>query len=291
KREAKGAYRGLVMKGNVESQFLYATLLSTDLLPFGYLNYRLVALPIEPSEDGYKLITADEARRKGFLNLAQWLEKAQGEWENRRGAKAERMNIYERLDRVHGLTAQNPKAKYRVLYNTSGTYLCACALENEAIEFDIGGQKVKVRGFVADYVTYYFESHREDEAYYLAAMLNAPLIDRMIKPMQSRGQFGPRDIHKKVLELPIPRFDVSDSSHLRLAELGRECSQKVADWVQSGGYGKVKGIGKLRSMVREMLGEELSEESTHYLAFTKEIDELVSETEFFQKTQFLCTKE
>jgi hypothetical protein len=82
--------------------------------------------------------------------------------------------------------------------------------------------------------------------------------------MQARGQWGPRHICKKVLEFPIPRFDVSDSRHIRLTELGKECSQKVADWVQSGGTGKIKSIGKLRSMVRKMLGEEL-----------KEIDELV----------------
>jgi hypothetical protein len=41
--------------------------------------------------------------------------------------------------------------------------------------------------------------------------------------------------------------------------LGEACSQKVADWVQSGGAGKIKSIGKLRAMVREMLGEELKE--------------------------------
>ena len=95
KKEAKSAYQGLVMKGNVESKFLHATLLSTDLLPFGYLDYRLVVLPMEPSGNGYKLINAKEARSRGYLDLAQWLEKAQEEWKNRRGAKAELMDIYE----------------------------------------------------------------------------------------------------------------------------------------------------------------------------------------------------
>jgi len=66
-------------------------------------------------------------------------------------------------------------------------------------------------------------------------------------------------ITKKPLELPIPQFDPSREEHLGLAELGRACTQKVADWVGSGGPGKVRSIGKLRSMVREMLTEELSE--------------------------------
>jgi len=256
---AKDPYKELVMKGNVESQFLYATLLSTDLLPFGHLDYRLVVLPIEPSGKGYKIVTANTARDKGFLHLAQWLEKAQEEWEKRRGSKAEGISAIEWLDYRRKLTAQNTQAKYRVLYNTSGTYLTACIVESKPIKFDINEQKIRARGFIADTKTYYLETDIGDEAFYLDATLNAPVIDRLIKPMQSRGQFGPRDIHKKVLELPIPRFDASDSRHLHLAELGRECSEKVADWIKAGGPGKIRSIGKLRAMVREMLAEELKE--------------------------------
>jgi hypothetical protein len=41
--------------------------------------------------------------------------------------------------------------------------------------------------------------------------------------------------------------------------LGRACTQKVADWLEAGGPGQVRSIGKLRSMVREMLAGELGE--------------------------------
>jgi hypothetical protein len=93
----------------------------------------------------------------------------------------------------------------------------------------------------------------------LAAVLNAPVIDQLIKPMQSRGLWGPRDIHKKVLELPIPKFNPENASHCRLAELGEACSAKVKGWLAGGGAGDIKNIGKLRSMVREMLADELQE--------------------------------
>ena len=266
RREAKAAYKGLVMEGNVEGHFLYATLLSTDLLPFGHLPFRLVILPIEPTGTGYTLLTAEEARRRGYFDLAVWLETAQAEWERRRGEKAERMDVLEWLDYRHKLTTQNPQAGYRVLYPTSATYMCACVVENEPIEFEIGGQTLEAREIVADYKTYYYETDVEDEAYYLTAVLNAPIIDRKIKPMQTRGQWGPRDICKKVLELPIPQFDPGDAVHRRLAELGEECTQKVAEWLESGGPGKIRSIGRLRSVVRETLAEEL-----------EEIDELVRE--------------
>jgi methylase of polypeptide subunit release factors len=259
RRQAKAPYKDLVLEGNVESRFLYATLLSTDLLPFGHLDYRLVVLPIEPFGEGYRLISAEEAREQGFLHLARWLEKAQGEWESRRGDKAGRMTIYERLDRVHGLTRQRPRASYRVLYPKSATYLCAAMVEERPIAFDIDGQHVGTKGFVADYVTYYLETTQKQEAYYLVAVLNAPVIDRLIKPMQARGQWGARDITKKVLEFPIAQFDVPKAEHLELAELGEACTEKVAEWLEAGGPGKVRAIGRLRAMVREMLAEELEQ--------------------------------
>jgi len=90
-------------------------------------------------------------------------------------------------------------------------------------------------------------------------VLNAPLVDQKLKPMQGRGQWGPLYLCKKVLELPIPQFDPSEEAHLKLADLGRACTQKVADWLEAGGPGKVRSIGKLRSMVREVLAEELKE--------------------------------
>ncbi len=259
KEQAKDAYKSVFFQDMVENRFLYATLLSTDLLPFGHLDYRLLVLPIEPEGDHYKLIDANGARQRGFLHLAQWLEKAEEEWARRRSAKAARMNVYERLDRFHALTAQSLQAEYRIIYNTSGTFLTAAVVENEPIEFEIDGQCLTAHGFLADYKTYYYDTINSYEAPYLAAVLNAPVVDKLIKPMQSRGLWGPRDICKKVLELPIPQFDAKNAVHQRLAKSGRECSAKVDQWLASGGPGKIKSIGKLRGMVREMLKDELKE--------------------------------
>jgi hypothetical protein len=257
--QAKDAYRGIVFKDNVESRFLYATLLSTDLLPFGHLDYRLVVLPIEPEGDHYRLLTADQARRRGYIRLAEWLERVQAEWEKRRGAKATRMDALEWLNYRRKLTTQNPQTVYRVIYPTSATYVCACVVQNRAIEFERGGQTVQAMGFLVDYVTYSLETQDEGEAYYLAAILNAPVTDRLIKPAQARGLWGPRHICKKVLDLPIPQFDPAQAEHQRLAELGKACSERVAAWLAAGGPGKTQSIGRLRRLVREMLKEELAE--------------------------------
>ncbi len=259
RKEAKDAYKSVYFKGTVESRFLYATLLSTDLLPFGHLDYRLVVLPIEPLGDHHRLVDAAEARKRGFLHLAQWLKKVEEEWKERRSAKAGQMTATEWLDYRGKLTEQNPQAKYRVLYNTSGTFLTAAVIESEEIEFKINGQRIAACGFIIESVTYFYEARVRNDAFYVAAILNAPLIDKLVKPMQARGLWGPRHFHKKVLELPIPKFDPANTAHQRLVELGQECNTKVEQWVASGGGGKVTSIGKLRGMVREMLKRELAE--------------------------------
>src|SRR5579885_533109 len=263
---AKKPYRDVRFEGNVESGFLYATLLSTDLIPFGHLDYRLVVLPIEPEDDHYVLIDREKASKDGLYGIEKWLEKAEEEWTKRRGAKAEQMNIYERLDRVHGLTHQNPQSKYRVIYPLAATYLCSTVLEIQPIMLSVGGQIITLRGILLDHALYALETNNEKEAYFLASTLNAPEVDKRIKPMQARGLFGPHDIHKKVLELPIPQFKMDNPVHSRLAELGKECSVKVEKWIAGGGVGNIKSIGRLRGMVRKMLNDEL-----------KEIDKLVKE--------------
>ena len=258
-KEAKAPYKDVRMDGQVEAHFLYATLLSTDLLPFGHLDYRLVVLPLEPQGKHYHLLTAENAGKKGFSGLAGWLEKAEKEWVKRRRAKAENLTALEWLDYRKKLASQDPRPKYRVIYNSSGTNLAATALESKPIKLTMNGQEVNSSGFLADHVTYCLETNEENEAYYLASILNAPKIDQLIKPLQARGLWGARHIHKKVLELPIPRFKSGNPQHLLLAQMGQDCARKVQDWLARSGPGKVTSIGRLRSLVRAMLKDELAQ--------------------------------
>lgn len=88
--EAKQPYKGVRLEGTVEAQFLYATLLSTDLLPFGHFGFRPVVLPLLEDAHGYQLIDVDKAQAKGYLNLAQWLGRVQEIWVRKRSEKAKR---------------------------------------------------------------------------------------------------------------------------------------------------------------------------------------------------------
>jgi hypothetical protein len=263
--QAKKAYEDLFVEGNIEKEFLYATLLSTDLLPFGFLDYRPVVLPIKPRKertaDTFIMLSAQVAAEDGYTYLAAWLEYCEKEWKKRRREKAANMNIYQRLDHVHGLTRQHYRAKYKVVYPASATNLCSAVVPNEKITLNLGGQKIMLQNFIAESKLYYYETEDENEAHYLSALLNAPYVDQKIKPMQSKGSWGPRDIHKKVWELPIPGYDENKSAHNELAKLGIECTKKVTQLLPTLDTKEITPgkIGRLRNDVREKLSDELKE--------------------------------
>ncbi len=257
--QARSAYKDVALIGTVESRFLYGTLLAADVLPFGHLAFRTVLLPIKPTDNRYRILDAESARTKGLLHVAQWLEGVEREWQRRRGRKAAGVSALEWLDYRGKLTRQNPRSRCRVIYNTSGTYLTAAVVNQHPVHAGPWGGCASAEAYVADTKTYYYETDDADEAHYLAAVLNAPTIDRLIKPLQSRGAFGPRDIHKKVFELPIPRYDDQPGVHRRLAGLGRECSIRVREWLAELGPGETRSIGRLRARIRALLDAELKE--------------------------------
>ncbi len=156
-------------------------------------------------------------------------------------------------------------AKYKVLYPTSATYLCGCMVERKAIKIEIEGQEFELQGFIAESKEYYFETNTKAEAYYLSSILNSPTVDELIKPMQSRGLFGPRDIHKKVWELPIPEFDPSNQDHIILVRLGEDFTKKVSELLSKGTSSKTRAelvsasIGNLRKIIKTELAEEIKE--------------------------------
>jgi len=257
--KAKAEYAGVKLSGSIESQFLYAAVSGSELVPFGLIGTYLTILPIEQSQNGFRIIRKEEAQKRKYDGLAEWLSKVEVLWKRKRGEKAERMDIYDWLDYQKKLTAQNLGRKYKVLYNTSGTYLVSCVLENKPVRLKIDGGGIKVKGIIADWTTYWMETDDEDEAHYVAAILNSPIIDEKIKPMQAKGAFGERHIVKKPLEFPIPRFDPNNPLHQRLTQLSKECHEKVRN-ILPGLTDKYKSIGKIRSEIKmNYLKKELEE--------------------------------
>jgi hypothetical protein len=205
----------------VENKFIYGVLTGSEVMPFCHLPPNTAVLPILPMGNKYHLITKDEAKRSNYDKFAEWLREAEKVWEKVREAKQEKLTLYERLDYQHGLSEQNPKIRFKVVYLTSGTHLCATVVDAEKnLEED-----KRLNGVIIESTLYHYETNDINEAFYLATILNSSILDELIKPMQSKGEFGERHIHKKPLEFPIPKYNPDNFIHKKLSEYGRKGSE------------------------------------------------------------------
>lgn len=258
---AKKPWKGIKIEGKAEAEFLFATLLSDDMLPFGWRHLSLVVLPLVIAER--RLIDSTQAFRTAKTGLMDWLRKADEIWKRHRKS---REDLLDYLNWQGKLTAQRPTGVFKLLYNTSGTHLCACVVDARDVS-DWQVYQLPVKGFVADTKTYWLELQRAGEAHYLCAVLNAPAVDQAIKPFQPKGAFGARkgkgerDIHRRPFEvLGIPRFNPKNKRHQALARLSQRCHRKVAKIVASADADWLsQRIGQLRQLVREALMPELEE--------------------------------
>jgi hypothetical protein len=179
-------------------------------------------------------------------------------WESNK-KETTRENIYQWFDYRRKLTSQRPTGLYKVLYDESGTHVAACVMDATQRE-TLRAEGLPVNGFINDTKTYAYETANAGEAHYLCAILNSAFVDAAIKPYQTRGQWGERDIHRRPLEiLPFPRYDPADTLHQQLADISKACHAKVAAFAPQMTKGK---IGQQRQEVRRILSVELAKIDT-----------------------------
>jgi len=245
------------VEGNVEREFLFATILGEDLIPFGLLGVKPVVLPIVVGKGVISIIRGSkDAKRIGYDGLADYLARVERMWEQ--FGKDKKLDLYEWIDFRRKLTKQHPTASFKVLYTGSATYLTSAAVDqSRKFSVELDGSRFELKGFIAESKTYQYETNDINEANYLVAILNSKVVDDAIKPLQTRGLWGARDIHKRPLLLPIPKFKKTDPTHKRIAELGKIAHEKVQKEIPK--LTKYKSIGKARSEIRELLKDEIVE--------------------------------
>ena len=156
-------------------------------------------------------------------------------------------DLYNNLNHLNKLTSQldylrdaiNGTAKVRVAYTGIGTPTATIIADDHAI---------------LDHALYQTECASEDEAHYLMAVLNSEQLAIRAKPFcPTNWAKKIRDFHKHGWKLPIPRYDATDSLHVRLSELGgtteQECKALI---VQSDIFSKPAGDAQSRS-ARQLL--------------------------------------
>lgn len=260
--DAKKPWTEIALKGRVESRFLFRTALSKSILPFALFEPALVTLPltIEQNKAGGKTIelhSANELRGRGFLNAAKWFREAEETWEAKKTEKSKRMTNVDRLDFQRGLSVQNLNAPCLVLYNSSAQDANAVTLKRS--DFDLE--------FIVDHKAYQFTTADLNEGYFLSGILNSSVPNLMMKDFQSRGLFGARDIHKKILDIYFPRFDRNNTTHRELARISDAAHRKAKEYLRTHppeGPLTPGRLGRLRSAIKQNLEAEM-----------KQIDQLV----------------
>jgi hypothetical protein len=256
------------VEGIVEKDFLYGTALAEDILPFAVRKLLLLVLPVAERNGKMIMLRHEEMLAEGAPFASDWVKEAERIWEKKK--KKGQPTIYECLNYNQKLTNQHRREAFIVLYNKSGTNLVAAFLtpsESKKIA------ELTVSGFVADNVTYRYYADTEDHALYLVGVLNSTIVNEAIKPYQSQGLMGERDIHRRPFEVcSIPLFDRQDTLHQKIVQVARDAREKMLKWKS-----KIEGnAAQAREAARQIVRPEINQ-----------LDELVRE---LLKGQVLASK-
>jgi hypothetical protein len=99
-----------------------------------------------------------------------------------------------------------------VIYAASGMYVTAALLEDPDVILEHG--------------LYGAQVETPEEGMFLCAILNAPALTHLVRPLMSYGK-DERHIDKSLWKLPIPLYDPTRDEHRRLAELGGMEAERI----------------------------------------------------------------
>jgi hypothetical protein len=251
--EAKDVWKRerVALSGQIESKYIFFTVLAKGLLPFSVSRREPVFLPIKTGRGGeVSLLDRNTLLAEGDRCASVWLARAERYWEQHR-SKGNARTLLEWVDYNGKLTSQDLRQKHVLLFNTSGTNLTAACVDTSLNQT---ANRIPVNGFLADGKTYYLYLESQPHADYLTAVLNSEQVMEAIKATMPKGLMGERDIHRRPFEVcEIPLFDPQLELHREIAVLGEACRKKASKVAE-----KMAGsLGRVRQEMRLYLAPEI----------------------------------
>lgn len=243
RRNAKKKYKNVDMSGYANTDLLFKNLLAENILPYSARNPFDIHVPVVKNKGEWKILEPNQLLSSGYTDSAKYFIEAMASYKDLSDTG---MTLLESLNFHNRFLVQNPEEKYWVLYCSAGKNVCASVYLN------------KTR-FWADKKTYWYCPDTKTEAYYLVGVLNSKYANEIIKPFQSKGLMGERDIEKKILDIGIPRFKKSNKDIAKISRLAEEISKKVEKNISKF---TAKSIGKKRNQVRDHFKKEFAEIDT-----------------------------
>ena len=250
----------------ITSEVLYGVITSTDLLPFHPLSPVPAVLPVKSTEDGKFALYRPKI-------LKNWLKHCEMYWNQYKTKRNAKVTLYEWINYRDKLIKIPSTAEFFVVYPSVGTHLVATLYEvskwQTIYDFE-SDTELPIKGLIPESSVYYFVPTTENEAFYLVAILNSPYLNTLLKDLQPRGLWGPRSIHTKPLDFPIPLYDETNDVHKKIVELGRLCYKKAAKIAQNNIQKKKWNlpltqytVGTYRNDLRRRLSAELEQISVY----------------------------
>jgi SAM-dependent methyltransferase len=223
-RKAKDPWKVVSLEGQLESEFIFATVLSVYAFQLG--SIKLCALPLA-TEKTLRLLSPQEVLRAGGSGFYKWLMAAEELWEkHRKASAAQSVPLFQYLDNHKNLTRQR-LGGMRLIYGSDGSHVRAAVIDPKQV---LESLLPKPRGVVYDMNTYWIDVRSESEAHYLAGVLNSDFVNDAIKSAQTQGAWGARHIHRRPFErVAIPEFESANQDHERLAEISRVAHDRFAE--------------------------------------------------------------
>jgi len=192
----------------IENKFRFKAFLNKDLVPFYIKKFKNVFLPINQNYELDEKFLRENPRALEFYDKLNLFYK-----ENKKETSAIN-TLFSNLNYWNKLTKQVKNKQYIVVYNASGSQLKSAVIDNEEKEIIICSEN------------YYYSTDSQNEAYYLSAIFNSPIVSKNIKLIKSS-----RHIHKRPFLFPIPEYDNDNEIHRRLAKKSQKYQSIVQDLV------------------------------------------------------------
>ncbi|MFX0009040.1 MAG: N-6 DNA methylase [Candidatus Hermodarchaeota archaeon] len=203
---AKNQWRYSFHNVKIENNFRFKTFLNKDLVPFYIKQFKDVFLPINRKFEMDKNYLRDNPRALEFY------AKLNSFYQSNKKETSNINTLFSNLNYWNKLTKQVKMKQYIVVYNASGSNLKSAVIDNEE----------KITIICSE--NYYYSTDSQNEAHYLAAILNAPIFSKKIKLIKSS-----RHIHKRPFSFPIPLYNHESETHRKLAKKGQKYQSVVQD--------------------------------------------------------------
>ncbi|MHA1684544.1 MAG: N-6 DNA methylase [Promethearchaeota archaeon] len=184
----------------VEKHYIFKLLKGSELYPFGTLKHHDVFLPMLRKGGAFRFIKDDEVRStERAITHYDAINQMYKDYANTSGRIK---NLWDRINFDNELLNGRMFAPYKVIFPDCGSIMAAAVVAGDVI---------------IEHALHYIGLDDEDEAYYLAGVLNSRCIADDLAARKSERHIG-----QIALDYHIPPYRNTNPSHCRISQISKD---------------------------------------------------------------------